>query len=189
MATEHIIHAVDRTPKNKNTLLDNKFKFQLLKIPHVIYFTTAVTLPGFNISTLSQPTPFMRIPLAGAIPNFDQEFSISFEVDEDLMNYKEIYNWMIGISFPDDGAQYKRLIDENSRINGSYALGNINSDGRLIIYTAQFNRKLEIVFEDMHPTSLSPIDFSTEDAIIPRVTASFTYRRFRFDTESDTIGA
>lgn len=185
MTNNSIPKAVDRTPKNKNTLLDNKFRFQLLNIPHVIYFTTHISLPGFSIAPLSQPTPLMRIPRAATQPDFDQQFQITFEVDEDLNNYKEIYNWMIGISFPDDNVQYSNVLN-NMQYSGVKDLGHIFSDGRLIIYTAQFNRKLEIVFEDMFPTSLSGIDFHTEDANVPSVTATFVYRRFRFDNETPT---
>lgn len=183
--TENVPHVVDRTPKNKNTLLDNKFRFTLTKIPHVIYFTRAVSLPAFSFTTLTQPTPLMRIPLAASQPDFDQQFSITFEVDEDFKNYKEIYNWMIGITFPDDNKQYSTLID-SMQYHGVRDLGHIFSDGRLIIYTAQFNRKLEIIFENMFPTSLSGIDFTTDDANVPQVTATFAYRRFLFENETPT---
>lgn len=54
--------ALSRVPDNKNTALENKFKFTILKLPHVEYFTRGVLLPSFSINTLEQPTVFMSYP-------------------------------------------------------------------------------------------------------------------------------
>lgn len=155
MTTNFVPTAISRQPSNKNTLLDNKFRFSLFKIPHVEYFLQSVTLPGFSIPVLNEPNPFMNFPLAATQVSFDQNFTITFELDENMNNYKEIYNWMIGITAPDDKIQYANFIKSNTTLGSTVNLNNIYSDGRLIIYTAQFNRKLEIIFENMFPTSLS----------------------------------
>lgn len=180
---QHIPGAIARLPENKNTALDNKFKFAINKLPHVEYFLKGLTLPSMSLDILRQPNPFQDIPLAGTKLQFDATFPMTFNVDEEYNNYKEIYYWMVGIGFPDEFKQYKDLV-ESMKYTNKTEVGRMFSDGRLIVYSSHFTRKFEIIFERMFPVSLTGIDFNTEDANMPTATVSFAYRRWRFETET-----
>lgn len=52
MTVERSPGILGRLPDNKNTALDNKFQFQIFKLPHVEYFTKTVTLPGLSANLL-----------------------------------------------------------------------------------------------------------------------------------------
>ena len=43
-----------------------------------------------------------------------QTLDVSFLVDENLNNYKEIHDWIIGLGFPQDHKQFKNLLGTSS---------------------------------------------------------------------------
>jgi hypothetical protein len=36
---------------------------------------------------------------------------VSFIIDEDLLNWRELYDWMVGLTFPERHSQYKTQKD------------------------------------------------------------------------------
>lgn len=122
--------------------------------------------------------------MAGSKAQYDNTFALTFDIDDEYKNYRELYDWLYGIVFPDEFYDYKTLVESN-RLVGSVQndIGNIYSDARLIIYSNFFTKNLEIIFENIFPLSLSSIDFSVESANIPRCTVNFAYRSFRFENQ------
>lgn len=177
---------LDRQPQNPNKLQENKFRFAILKLPNVEYWTQAATLPGISQTPLYRETPLNKIPYGSTKLEFDPNFQLDFGVDEDLENYLEIFNWMVGITFPESYDQYKDLLKENELVapRGVIPEAQIYSDARLLLYSSQFNINFEVVFEDIFPTSLSALEFThkTEDAAEMTAQVNFVYRQFRIET-------
>src|SRR6056300_829819 len=80
----------------------SQFRFSLLKIPNVEYFVTSANIPGISFSgDASMNTRFKSISFMGDTLDF-ADLEVTFLVNEDLSNYREIHNWMIGIGFPEN---------------------------------------------------------------------------------------
>ena len=91
-------NAYSRQPTKFDYASPTQFKFQITKLPKVEYFTTACNIPGISLNATVQPTPLADIPLPGDTIIFN-DLEITFLVDENLENYREIHGWMYGIGF------------------------------------------------------------------------------------------
>ena len=94
-----ITNTLQRQPTKFDYASPTQFKFQIQKLPKVEYFTTACNIPGISLNATVQPTPLADIPLPGDTISFG-DLEITFLVDENLENYREIHGWMYGIGFP-----------------------------------------------------------------------------------------
>ena len=103
----------DTQPDNKNFLSPIGFQFSIQKLPHVNYFCQSANIPEITLSEVERMSPFIKLPTPGTQLTFGA-LSITFRVDEDLKNYKEMYNWMIGLGFPDNFEQ--RLLHGSTSI-------------------------------------------------------------------------
>lgn len=178
-----VIGAIENQPDNINTLHSNKFRFVLRRLPHVQYFTDEANLPGLRINSIARETPFRDKPYPGTKLEFEQNFTLKFYVDEDLQNYHEIRDWMVGLGSPDTFRQYKTLIEESS--DTPYLQGDKGkpwSDASLIIHTSHHNKNWEITFQDIFPISLSGLTFSvqTDTVEIQEATVVFAYSKYEF---------
>ena len=107
-----------------------------------------------------------------------------------MTNYQEIYDWMIGLGFPDNFSQYKDIqqsttggIRKTASASNQTKAGNIYSDGSLIVLTSNNNANIRIAFFDLFPVGLTALEFDvtqTEIAYL-EATASFRYRKFTID--------
>jgi hypothetical protein len=165
-------------PINRNFLSPTGGTLQIKKLPTTVFFAQKMNIPGVGVSNVpQQPTPFIQLPQTSDHMLF-QEFKIQFSVDEDLKNYQEIFNWIVGINFPDNFSQYKELNDQ-PKFSG---LG-LKSDMSLIINTNGKIPNIEVNFIDAFPVDLSSIDIDTTDNSITYVTAqaSFIYEKYTFN--------
>ena len=97
--------------------------------------------------------------------------TVTFRVDEDLNNYLEIYNWLTGIGFPEAFNQYA-VVSANVPGSGE----GIYSDGTLMILNSAKRPNVEVTFEDMYPTSMTDLNFTTTISDIDYLEASVTFR-------------
>lgn len=165
---------------SSNKLLDNKFAFRILNLPHVEYFTKRVVIPSIGVDTIKRDTPFRAIPHAGTKVHYNQSFSIEFDVDEDLENYIAVQRWIVGIGFPDDFKQYRDMLAAKGLVTGN---GDIYSDCRVLLYNNHFKLNKEVVFESCFPSDLSQLPFDTTSADAREMTATMTlaYSKWRID--------
>ncbi len=180
---------VDNQPSNKNFLSPLGFRFILSRTPNIEYFCQAATLPNMVMAEALTANPFLNTPAPGTKISFEP-FDIRFRVDEDMNNYQEIYDWFIGLGFPDNFSQYKDI--QQSRTGGirkttsesnQTKAGNIYSDGSLIVLTSNNNANIRIAFFDLFPVALTALEFDvtqTEIAYL-EATASFRYRKFTIE--------
>ena len=155
-------------PVNKNMLSALGFTFNLKRLPGVNFFASQVNVPGLSGNAPVIATPFK--PIFRAYDKLEyNELSVTFKVDEDMQNYLEIFNWMVGIGFPADFEQRKTL--ESPQQAGVY------SDGQVIIQTSKRNTNLEMNFIDLLPVSLSDLNMTSQaqDVDYLEATATFKY--------------
>ena len=197
-----IINAYSRQPTKQDYASPTQFKFQITKLPKVEYFCTAANIPGISIPSPSQPTPLADIPLPGDTISFD-DLSVTFLVDENLENYREIHGWMYGIGFPISRTQFGDLVDagkdrfptigkdslktDPGKVKyGAKPLGPIFSDATLNVLTSKNNANIEVRFSDVFPTALSGLDFNqqADDVNYLSATVTFKYKIYEFATKS-----
>ena len=194
-------NAYDRQPTKFDYASPTQFKFQLTKLPKVEYFTTACNIPGISLSSALQPTPLRDIPLPGDTVEFN-DLEITFLVDENLENYREIHGWMYGIGFPKDRKQYSALVDANKdrfpttgkdsqstdagKVKfGAMPIGPIFSDATLNVLTSKNTANIEVRFSDMFPVALSGLNFNQQANDVDYLSASVTmkYKIYEFATK------
>ena len=101
-------NSYSRQPTKLDYASPTQFKFSIFKLPKVEYFCTAANIPGVTLGSTSLPTPLKDVPIPGDKLDYDT-LNISFLVDENLENYREIHGWLTGLGFPKDYSQYRAL--------------------------------------------------------------------------------
>ncbi len=163
---------------NQNFLSPVGFKFQIKKTPKTNYFVQAVNIPSVAVGEGIVPTPFIAIPLPGDHITFGN-LSVQFKVDEDMVNYRELYDWIRGIGFPESFQERKDAVADNAALTGLQ--GELYSDAVLMILSSNMNSNVEINFKDLYPVSLSDVQFDVQQADIDYVTATVDFRFRQFD--------
>jgi hypothetical protein len=174
-------------PQTKSFLSQLGFKFTLARAPSINYFVQSASLPSITLNRVDVSNPFIKIPMAGDHLDFG-EFTLTYKVDEDLQNYLEIYNWLIGIGFPDSFEQYKSIDSirkgKNTGLADPLRGYGVFSDATLTILSSAMNPLHHVVFNDAFPTSLSELEFNTTDPDITYITSTVTFAYRKFSIES-----
>ena len=167
----------------------SQWRLVFTRIPKTTWFCTAANLPGISLGEAQFPTPMHDIYLTGDKLTFEN-LNITFIVDEELQNYRELWNWLVGMGSPKERSQWAaELAKGNSPTTENIAAkseSNIYSDATLIIYNSKNIPKVEVHFKDMFPTSLSALEYSQEltDVEYFKATATFRYLYYEFETST-----
>jgi hypothetical protein len=167
-------------PINVNLLATHRFRVLIYRTPNIEYFCQEANIPGIAMGNATQPTPLTDIPRPGNKVHFE-DFVMTFPVDEDMKNYKELAAWIIGLGFPKSFGQYKDL---------SSSIVGIRSDIALMILDSNSQPAHTIVYRDAFPVSLSGISFDvkTNDVNVPLATATFKYTLWELDeVDQDSV--
>ena len=182
---------IDRTPSKFDYASPIQFRFKMTKLPNVEFFVQTANIPGITLGSTSFETPLKDIAGVGDKVTY-QTLDVSFLVDENLNNYKEIHDWITGLGFPQDHKQFADVLatgsDRFSRSTASTAAvgsgkpaplseGGIYSDATLIVLNNKNIAKTEIRFQNVYPTSLGSLsyDIKASDVDYLQVSASFNY--------------
>ena len=178
-------------PENQNYLSSVGFKFSIGNLPNVQWFVQSVNLPGLSLGEITTPSPLLDTFIPANNLDFEP-LTLSFLVDEDMTNWVEIYNWLVGLSSPETYSQYKNLAEpiENSKINTPAATdptsgdrAAIYSDATLIIMNSNMNANHQILFKELFPTSLSGITFNAAEGDVEYITAEASFRYMHYTYE------
>ena len=161
---------------NRNFLAPTGFKFSLKRSPGVAFFCNQANIPSLDLGIAIQPTYLKDIDVPGDKIQFG-DLTLRFLVDEDLVNYMEIQNWIRGLGYPESIQEFNNL--ENEAVlpgNFGRAGDNIYSDGTLQILSSNLVAKFNVNFKDMFPYSLSTITFDATDTDIEYFTADVSFK-------------
>ena len=149
----------------QNSLSQLNFKLKLNTTPELEFRVQSVVIPGLNLGTIEIPTPFVVIPEPGNLSY--EQVTVNFMVGEDMKDYMEIFDWMVGLGGPDGLGTYERKF----------------IDGSIFILNSSQKPLKNIRFKDMYPVSLSDLTFDSTLSEIQyaTATASFRFSRFYFD--------
>ena len=179
-----------------------QFRFKCTKLPLVEYYCQSANLPSVTLDEVSQPTRLKSINMPGSTLTFGS-LDLSFLVDENLNNYKELHDWMTGLGTPESDTQYADLVAGSAdRFPGStsganptgrgddrpISEGGIYSDATLTILNSKNVAKTEIRFKNIYPVSLGSLsyDVKASDVDYLTVSASFQYLNYNIVQISTT---
>ena len=168
------------TPDGINPLNPNGFKFSIQKLPEITFFVQDVELPALTIGTVVQSTQVHDLKIPGETAEFDN-LNLSFLVDEKFKNWKAIYGWLVGLTYPETHDIYGAFLNSERNSNSRTELAKGYSDGTLTILDSSNNAIQSIQFIDMYPTSLSALPFSSQNTDVQYLKASvnFAYSYYR----------
>ncbi len=153
-----------------NTLKSNAFTFVIQRLPETMFRVTACNLP-----TISLPVPDVNVPgttqyWAGTYTEFD-EITLRFVVDEDLKNYKEIYDWIT----------QQRYAASTDNVPNNQLESDFYKDGTLWTTTNAGNPNIKFNFKAMFPVSVGELVFdvtSNPEPVTCQVTFRYSYFTF-----------
>tara|TARA_B100000902_G_C27051885_1_gene784560 strand:- start:152 stop:751 length:600 start_codon:yes stop_codon:yes gene_type:complete len=178
-----------REPSKSDYASPIQFRFKCTKLPLVEFFVQSASIPGITLGTAQQNTPLIDVPLPGDKVTFNS-LDISFLVDENLNNFKEIHDWILGLGFPDNHTQFQNLQSAGSdRFPGSSRStaatgtntpqplneGGIYSDAILTVLNSKNIAKTEIRFKNVYPTSLGGLNYDVRLTDVDYINASVSF--------------
>ena len=180
-----------RAPDKMDYASPIQFRFKITKLPQVEFFIQTANIPGITLGSTSFETPLKDIAGVGDKVTY-QTLDVSFIVDENLNNYKELHDWIIGLGFPKDYTQFQTMqatgadrfpgSTRSTAVTGTntpqpLSEGGIYSDATLTVLNSKNIAKTEIRFQNVFPISLGSLsyDVKASDVDYLQVQASFNY--------------
>ena len=170
------------------------------RIPKTTWFCTAANVPGITLGEAQYATPMSDMFVTGDKLTFET-LNITFLVDEELQNYRELWEWIVGIGSPVNHSQWTTALTKGDGITTNFsAVGsddninprqkatstdkNLYSDATLIVYNSKNMPKVNVKFKDMFPTSISSLEYSQDltDVEYFKASATFRYLYYEFET-------
>lgn len=157
-----------------NYLSTGGFDIKVSRLPHVEFFSQKLLLPGVTANPVETQTPlrsFYSVPDHLRFADFD----LSFIIDENMQNYREIFSWLEGIGTPDNLNQYKRLEASDE---------GLVSDVTVILLNSHKNPNIKITFQNAFPIGLTPVslDMSQQDVQYAEATVTMRYDVFTIES-------
>ncbi len=176
-------------PTNRAPLTQFGLKLGFSKIPKVTYFLQENPIPDISLDVVNRGTMVKDYPLPGTKMTYE-DLVIKFLVDEDLVSWTEVYNWMVGLGAPESAEQFASLAknDRDDHItvdplpkNRIQIPARPIHDATLHLYNSDNVHKWDVEFSDIWPFRLSGIRFATTDRApeYAVATAHFKYTIYR----------
>ena len=165
--------------ENRNFLSPVGFKFTLAKEPNVSFFSNSARIPELSLGTAVQPSYLKDVDVPGDKLSFG-DFSLRFMVDENLVNYMKIHNWMTGLGYPDSTKEFKDLTtnrdDANLRdFQEQFSVGSLH------ILNSNYRDVAIVKFRDLFPVYLTSLEFEASETDVNYFTAEVTFKYTIYD--------
>ena len=167
----------DNSPCNQDILQSSKFILAFPRISTTQFFCQSANIPEISTSSTLQNTMFSDLNIPGDKLQYGT-LEIEFLLDEELESWRQVHDWMRGITFPENFDEYKNLkhlskYSENS-LFPQYA------DAYLTVLSSNGVPTTKCHFIEAFPVSLSGISFDirvgSEKTMI--ASASFKFKRY-----------
>ena len=139
----------------------------------VDFFCQRANVPDISVPFTEVPTRFRQFPIVAGGGVTYGDLNVTFIVDEDLINWKSIWNWI-----RTNGVSEQHMPTDTPE----------TSSGSLAIYTSAYNMNHVVQFENMFPISLTEMSFDATNSDIEYFTATVTFKYTGY-TIVDAIGA
>ena len=167
----------DTQLKNRNLLSPVGFKLTLNTKRKIDFFSNTATIPALTLGTALQTTPLRNLDVPGDELLYD-DFQIEFLVDEDLVNYMVVHNWLTGLGFPESYQEFKTLTTDPEQQKDDKLQ---YVDGSLHILNSNLRDIAVVKFQDLFPVSLTGLEFRATDDDINYFTAQATFKYMMYN--------
>lgn len=158
-----------------NFLSPIEFRFVIKRLPYTEFFVQSTNIPGLSGNPVPVGTPFKPTYFQGDRLDYG-DLTLNVAVDENMNNWLEIHNWMVGLLFPDEFDQFANLEEGDG----------LFSDASLIMMTNSRNPNVRISFKDIFPISLGDIQLDTKSGDIDYATCDITFKTNGFTVSTTT---
>lgn len=144
---------------NLNFLTPVSFKLTMdrQKFPNAEYTVQTLFIPDLTVTPARMATPQRNIPIDGDKIEYSP-VTMTFLIDEEMLNYQEIHDWMLGqVTVADDKAYRKER------------------DVTISILSSHNNVTRQIQMVDAFPVSLSALPFDITVTDVQYLTAQVTF--------------
>ena len=174
--------AISRTPTNVNILHPNKFLLTFARMPNMQYFCQSVGIPGLSTSEIPITNPFVEIYAPGEKAIYDV-LNITFFIDEQMLAWFEVHDWIRALTFPKEFEEYQRLGQLNRMASARAGIQPQYSDGSITILSSSNTPYYRFNFYDLFPISISSFVLNAADSPDTPMTADGTFRYSYYDVE------
>ena len=158
-------------PTNRNFLSPVGFKLDLELFAGVDFFCQSASIPDIAMPFAEVNTPFRNIPIAGSGGVDFGDFNVRFIIDEDLVNYTAVHNWIRKFGLSDGRADEK---DQYSR-------------ALLHVLSSHNNTNHIVEFTNLFPVSLTGVPFDASITDIEYLTADVTFKYEKYNICNETL--
>lgn len=173
MANQPLVGSINAVPTDQNLLQSSTFQVAFSRLPYVQFFLQEFYIPGINVPAQTQDTPFVNAPIPGNKLTYEA-IIMTFAVDEALMSYTSLQDWLMGIGIPESFQEYKGL-SLQQRLQMRSAKPQY-SDMTFTVLTNKNNPIMSFQFTDVFPESLSGLQMSTKVDASTIITATASFR-------------
>ena len=168
--------------QNRNFLSGVAFKFNLAKFPKVDFFSISAIIPVLNLELAQQASYLKNIAVPGERLTYG-DFTLRFLVDENMENYKSVYDWLTGLGFPETTKEFADIIkDSDGQTDPKEAF----CDGTLRILNSNYREVAKVKFSDLFPVSLTSLDFDATNTDVQFFTAEATFKYTLYKLSTNT---
>ena len=167
---------------NRNFLSGVGFKFNLTKFPKVDFFSNSAIIPVLNLELAQQASYLKNIAVPGERLTYG-DFTLRFLVDENMENYKSVYDWLTGLGFPETTKEFADIIKDSE---GQRDPKEAFCDGTLRILNSNYREVAKVKFSDLFPISLTSLDFDATNTDVQFFTAEATFKYTLYKLSTNT---
>jgi len=177
------VPALSRQPEIFDYAQNSQFRVSFPNYPKVEYFCSAITIPGISLTAVDRPTSLANIPMVGDTVTYEN-FDMTFLVDEKLENYREIYDWMINIGFPDNHAQFRN--QERRDQSGMQRLGDreLYDDLMITVLSSKNNPVVRLRLYEAWPVQLGGLEYTQTETDVTYLTCDVSWAYMYYDFKS-----
>ena len=177
------VPALSRQPEIFDYAQNSQFRVSFPNYPKVEYFCSAITIPGISLTAVDRPTSLANIPMVGDTVTYEN-FDMTFLVDEKLENYREIYDWMINIGFPDNHAQFRS--QERRDSGGMQRLGDreLYDDLMITVLSSKNNPVVRLRLYEAWPVQLGGLEYTQTETDVTYLTCDVSWAYMYYDFKS-----
>ena len=113
-----------------------------------------------------------------------ENFDMTFLVDEKLENYRQLYDWMINIGFPDNHSQFRR---EDRRDQSGFQRGGdreLYDDLMITVLSSKNNPIVRVRLYEAWPVQLSGLEYTQTGTDTEYLTCDVSWAYQTYDFKS-----
>ena len=174
-----------RSHQETNTLYGNHYRFAIERLPDLTFFVQSVSSPTVSGSAQTQEPPFAFAHHPTSRLNYG-DISVTYLVDASFKTYFSLYYWMRGYGFPHDFDEVKRFRAKqlsNNRVNPRARPVELEKTTASISILTPDTASIvaEINIDEVFPTELTSLDFTSTNTDAPVLTTTATFSCSTFD--------